>query len=41
MIVDQVVLEGEAQLYSMRKERRRLFNDLLGVKGACSIILGF
>ena len=33
IILDQVVLEGEAQLSSIRKERRKLFNDLLGVKG--------
>lgn len=31
--LDQVVLEGEARLSSLRNERKRLFNDLLGVKG--------
>ncbi|KAH7307185.1 hypothetical protein KP509_22G049000 [Ceratopteris richardii] len=31
--LDQVVLEGEAQMSVLRKDRRKLFNDLLAVKG--------
>ncbi|KAI5063542.1 hypothetical protein GOP47_0022089 [Adiantum capillus-veneris] len=31
--LDQVVLEGEAHLSLLRKERKKLFNDLVGVKG--------
>lgn len=31
--LDQVVLEGEAHLSLLRKEKKKLFNDLLGVKG--------
>nr|AMS24254.1 kinesin 14-V protein [Marsilea vestita] len=31
--LDQTVLETEAQLSSLRKEKRKLFNSLVGVKG--------